>query len=290
MAEHDRRVSELDRDLRFYPVTTSAPRTLTERQISRYNARGYLPGIRAFAEPEVSGNRRGFDALLEQFLRAGKGSYAIDRYQDRIALIHDLARTPAILDVVEDIIGPDIVCWATHFFCKLPGDDMGVSWHQDCSYWPLTPSRTVTVWLAIDDADRDNGCMQVIPGSHLNGHIPFQESAESEHNVLTQTIDRATRFGNPVDVELKAGEFSLHSDLLIHGSLPNRSTRRRTGLTLRYCPPEVRAYWDWNRYSIICRGSDPSGHWADLPRPAEPFVLSTPSAGAASDTRTETGR
>jgi hypothetical protein len=273
MAEHDRRVSQLERDLRFFPVTTRQPRVLTDVQITRYNAHGYLPGIRAFTEPAVSSNRTAFDGLLDQFLRAGKGSYAIDRYQDRVPLIHDLARTPAILDVVEDILGPNIVCWATHFFCKMPGDDKGVSWHQDCSYWPLTPSRTVTVWLAIDDADRENGCMQVIPGSHLSGHLPFRESAEAEHNVLTQTIERAERFGRPVDVELKAGEFSLHSDLLIHGSLPNQSKRRRTGLTLRYCPPDVRAYWDWNAYSIICRGVDPSGHWANLPRPPEPFVL-----------------
>lgn len=273
MADHDRRVSELDRDLRYYPVTAQRPRTLSSEQISLYNTRGYLAGIRAFDEPAVSENRKAFDSLLEQFLKAGKGSYAIDRYQDRVPLIHDLARTPAILDVVEDIIGPTIVCWATHFFCKMPGDDMGVSWHQDCSYWPLTPSKTVTVWLAIDDADIDNGCMQVIPGSHLSGHLPFHESAEAERNVLTQTIQRAERFGRPVNVELMAGELSIHSDLLVHGSLPNRSNRRRTGLTLRYCPPDVRAYWDWNKHSIMCRGNDPSGHWSDLPRPAQPFLL-----------------
>ena len=273
MAEHDRQVSQLDRDLRFFPVTTREPRTLTAEQVSWYNARGYLTGIRALSEPDITATRNGFDELLEQFLRAGKGSYAIDRYQDRIPLIHDLARTPAILDVAEDILGPNIICWATHFFCKMPGDDMGVSWHQDCSYWPLTPSKTVTVWLAIDDADRDNGCMQVIPGSHLNGHIPFRESEEDEHNVLTQTIERATRFGRPADVELKAGEFSVHSDLLIHGSLPNQSKRRRAGLTLRYCPPDVRAYWDWNKYSIVCRGVDLSGHWSNVPRPPGPFVL-----------------
>jgi ectoine hydroxylase-related dioxygenase (phytanoyl-CoA dioxygenase family) len=149
----------------------------------------------------------------------------------------------------------------------MPGDDMGVSWHQDCSYWALTPSKTVTVWLAIDDADRENGCMRVIPGSHLHGHLSFRESDSNEHNVLSQTIPGAEQFGTPVDIELKAGEISLHSDLLVHGSLPNRSKRRRCGLTLRYCPPDVHAYWDWNKVSIICRGEDPTGHWANVPRP-----------------------
>ena len=83
MADHDRRVSQLDRDLRFFPVATRRPRVLDDVQITRYNAHGYLPGIRAFAEPAVSSNRKAFDEILDQFLRAGKGSYAIDRYQDR---------------------------------------------------------------------------------------------------------------------------------------------------------------------------------------------------------------
>jgi ectoine hydroxylase-related dioxygenase (phytanoyl-CoA dioxygenase family) len=269
MSEHDVKVSQLERELRFFAVPTMQPKKLPAEQLRFFNEEGYLSGFRVFNEDQVKQNRLRSDALLEKFIKEGKGSYAIDRFQDRFATIYDLATAPSILDIVEDIIGPDIVCWATHYFCKMPGDDMGVSWHQDCSYWALTPSKTVTVWLAIDDADRQNGCMRVIPGSHLHGHLSFEESNSSEHNVLTQTIPGAERFGKPVDIELKAGEISLHSDLLVHGSLPNRSKRRRCGLTLRYCPPDVHAYWDWNKVSIICRGSDPTGHWANVRRPEE---------------------
>ena len=228
-----------------------------------------MTGFRVFGEAEAQEARERSDRLLERFIREGKGSYAIDRYQDRFRTIWDLATAPAILDYVEDLIGPNIVCWATHYFCKLPGDTKGVAWHQDCSYWPLTPSKTVTVWLAIDDVDRENGCMQVIPRSHLHGHLAFRESGLEEQNVLSQTIEGADRFGTPEDIELKTGEISMHSDLLIHGSLPNLSSRRRCGLTLRYCPPDVRAYWDWNQKSILCRGTDVSGHWANVPRPEE---------------------
>jgi ectoine hydroxylase-related dioxygenase (phytanoyl-CoA dioxygenase family) len=170
---------------------------------------------------------------------------------------------------VEDLLGPDLVCWATHFFCKLPGDDRGVAWHQDCSYWALTPSKTVTVWLAIDEVDEGNGAMQVLPGTHLNGLLPWHETSVPDRNILTQAIDDAALSGEPVTIALRAGQASLHSDLLVHGSHPNRSDRRRCGLTLRYCPPDVRAYWNWNQSSIICRGADPSGHWANVPRPAE---------------------
>ncbi len=270
MSEHDTKVSQLERELRFFPVQTDRPRKLTTEQLCFFNEQGYLTGFRVFNDEEVKQNRLRSDLLLERFIKEGKGSYAIDRYQDRFAAIYDLATAPSILNIVEDVVGPNIICWATHYFCKMPGDDKGVSWHQDCSYWALTPSKTVTVWLAIDDADRENGCMQVLPKSHLHGHLSFRESDASEHNVLTQTIVGAEQLGKPVDIELKAGEISLHSDLLVHGSLPNRSNRRRCGLTLRYCPPDVRAYWDWNKVSIIARGVDPTGHWANVQRPLDP--------------------
>ena len=77
-----------------------------------------------------------------------------------------LCRTPAILDYVEDIAGPDFYQWGGQFFVKYPGDGSIVPWHQDAQYWPLTPRRTVTVWLAIHDADEANAAMQVVAGSH----------------------------------------------------------------------------------------------------------------------------
>jgi non-haem Fe2+, alpha-ketoglutarate-dependent halogenase len=269
MSQHDVDVSKLERDLRFFPVASRTLKRLTAEQIESYNENGYLSGLRVLDAAQARSAKERSDALLERFIREGKGSYAIDRFQDRFATIWDLATTPSTLDVVEDLLGPNLICWATHYFCKLPGDPKGVAWHQDCSYWPLTPSKTVTVWLAIDDVDRENGCMRVVPRSHLHGRLQFRESDPGEQNVLSQTIEGAERFGVPADIELKAGEISLHSDLLIHGSLANSSTRRRCGLTLRYCPPDVRAYWGWNRSSIICRGSDPTEHWANVPRPEE---------------------
>jgi non-heme Fe2+,alpha-ketoglutarate-dependent halogenase len=269
MTQHDIEVTKLNRDLRFFPASNPRPKKLTGEQIRSYNELGYLTGFRVFGEAEAQEARERSDRLLNRFISEGKGSYAIDRYQDRFRTIWDLATAPVILDYVEDLIGPNIVCWATHYFCKMPGDPKGVAWHQDCSYWPLTPSKTVTVWLAIDDVDRENGCMQVIPRSHLHGHLAFRESTVAERNVLSQTIEGVERLGTPEYIELKAGEISLHCDLLVHGSLPNLSSRRRCGLTLRFCPPDVRAYWDWNQKSILCRGSDISGHWTNVPRPTE---------------------
>jgi ectoine hydroxylase-related dioxygenase (phytanoyl-CoA dioxygenase family) len=196
----------------------------------------------------------------------------MDGWQHKVGFIYDLVKTPAILDAVEALIGPNIVCWGTHFFCKLPGDGKRVPWHQDASFWPLTPSRCVTAWLAVDDAMVENGCMRVVPGSHLHGQIAFRKSAEDGSNVLNQSVESVELYGDePVDIELKAGQFSLHSDLILHGSNPNTSTdKRRCGVTLRYLPTEVAAPEGWRTgESILCRGEDLSGTWSCAERPRE---------------------
>jgi ectoine hydroxylase-related dioxygenase (phytanoyl-CoA dioxygenase family) len=109
--------------------------------------------------------------------------------------------------------------------------------------------------------------MRFLAGSHHHGHLTFRPSDPAEHNVLNQTIDDAERYGEPVDVVLKAGEASIHCDLLLHGSEANLSPRRRCGLTLRYCSADVRAGLGWNAKGVLVSGSDPSGHWANPPRP-----------------------
>lgn len=168
---------------------------------------------------------------------------------------------------IKDLIGENVIGWGSHFFCKLPGDGKRVSWHQDSSYWPLTPSMAVTAWLAIDDASVENACMRYIPRSHHLGHLTYTLSEGDEANVLNQTVAGAETLGEPVNVELKAGEISIHSDLLLHGSEANESNKRRCGLTLRYCPAIVKAGLGWNAKGVIVSGKDESSHWANPPRP-----------------------
>ena len=104
--------------------------------------------------------------------------------------------------------------------------------------------------------------MRFIPGSHLLGHLTYTLSENDETNVLNQTVTGAEEFGQPIDDQLMAGEISIHSDLLLHGSEPNQSKRRRCGLTLRYCPTSVRAELGWNAKGVVVSGKDESGHWA----------------------------
>jgi non-heme Fe2+,alpha-ketoglutarate-dependent halogenase len=260
-------LSKLERDLRFHPSNTERPVTLTRDQIAGFNRDGYLAGIRIFDEEEITAIRCYFDELLARTLAAGGDSYSISTAHLRYGRVYDLLTHPRIVACIKDLIGQNVIGWGSHFFCKMPGDGKRVSWHQDSSYWPLTPSMAVTAWLAIDDANVANACMRYIPGSHHLGHLTYTLSENDEANVLNQTVTDAETLGEPVNVELNAGEISIHSDLLLHGSEANQSSKRRCGLTLRYCPAMVRAGLGWNAKGVVVSGEDETGHWANPPRP-----------------------
>jgi non-heme Fe2+,alpha-ketoglutarate-dependent halogenase len=255
------------REARFSPADAALSRTLGRTTVEAFNARGIIGPFTVHEPDEVRRNRAAFDAMLATFRAEGKDSYAINGYHSSCATIWDMATNPRILDLVQDLIGPDIVVWGTHFFCKMPGDGKAVAWHQDATYWPLTPTRTVTAWIAVDDADLGNGGMQVIPGSHLLGALPVRPSMPQDNNILWEQAAGWQRFGTPECIALRAGQCTLHSDLLLHGSEPNRSDRRRCGLTVRYAATEVRSWAGWNEHGILCRGEDRDGHWKHHPRP-----------------------
>ncbi len=259
------------RDLRFFPGKPAEARTLWPAQVEQFNRDGFLRGLPAFGRAEIGRIRGYFDDLLETVLSADdrRNAYSINTYHLVCAGLYDLLHERVLLDYVEDLIGPTFGCWGSHLFCKLPRDRMEVPLHQDATYWPLTPSRSVTVWLALDDADEDNAAMQFVPGSHRLGPLPHDELPLDGSRVLKrQVIDPEGR-GERVTNALSAGEVSLHSDLLLHGSGPNRSDRRRAGLTLRYAAGEVRplpGYEFWFMPAVHCRGELP-GHWPHRRRP-----------------------
>lgn len=263
-------------DLRFIPVPAAPRVRLTEEQIAQYNRAGFVQPFNVFRPDEIARIRDYFERLMGDLGDAG--AYGINCYQARMAGIWDIATDPRILDLVEDIAGPDIICWASAVLSKKAHDPKHVPWHQDAGFWKLSPARTVTVWLAIDDADADNSAMRFIPGTHDKGKITT--NAMGADSVFHKGIRDAERFGEPFVNTLKAGEVSLHADMLVHGSEPNLSDRRRCGLTLRYCPADVRIMDpDWARgvEAIICRGSDPTGHWRHHPRPGNDDIRATTS-------------
>ncbi len=263
-------VEQLDRDLQFHPCGRSDPSVLSQAQIEDFNKFGYITGLDIFNQDEITDIRIYFDDLLDRVIASGKDSYSISSAHLTHGRVYDLMKEPRIVNIVSDLLGENVIGWGAHFFCKMPGDGKRVAWHQDASYWPMTPSKTATVWLAIDDADSENANMRLIPRSHLQGHLTYRKSEVHEDNVLNQTVDNPETYGDdPIDITLKAGGASVHSDLILHGSEANQSDRRRCALTLRYCAADVRAHLGWNDKGIVVRGADASGHWTNQSRPEE---------------------
>ncbi len=188
---------------------------------------------------------------------------------------YELALNPAILDAVEDLVGPDILVFASKFWIKGGGDGTYVSWHQDSAYFGLEPHDLVTAWIALTDANTGNGCMRVIPGSHRGAAHEHVETYH-EKNLLArgQVIEGLDETG-AADMELEAGQFSLHHERIVHGSLPNGTDDARIGLALFYIPTHVRSTIG-RRTACLVRGADAHGHWDADPVPTidrDPKIL-----------------
>jgi hypothetical protein len=260
-------IATVEREIAFFPTINPSPSVLSADDITAWNRDGYLGPLDVYDQSEIDDIRVYFDRLLEDTIAQGGDSYSISSAHLKHARVWDMLTNDRIVAYVSDLLGEDVIGWGSHFFCKMPGDGKRVDWHQDCSYWPLTPTKAVTVWLAVDDADQENGCMEVYAGSHTYGLIDFDVSDAESGNVLDQSVSNPERYGRLQQTPLRAGQISIHSDLLLHGSAPNNSDRRRCGLTLRYCPADVRAYLGWNAKGVVVRGTADATLWPGTTRP-----------------------
>ena len=252
----------------FESSTINDLKKLTSQQVENFNARGYISPLEGLSEDETRSSRQYFDFLMGEMksFNDNRNSYAIMGYHNRCRGIYDLALTPRFLDYVEDLLGPSFVMWSSHYFCKEGMDKKRVPWHQDATYWPIRPTRTVTIWLAIDDVTVKNSPMRFLPKSHTKGKIDWKKATGDV--ALQQEITDLTMYAAPVDNILKAGEISIHTSTLVHGSEPNTSGERRCGLALRYVPSSCGVKPGAESVlsnAIVCRGD--AGSWKDNDRP-----------------------
>jgi ectoine hydroxylase-related dioxygenase (phytanoyl-CoA dioxygenase family) len=214
------------------------PRTLTPEQVERYERDGALCPIPVLTPEEVARFRAGF-AELEAALGGRPRPIGLSHLFFRWA--YELATHPAIADVVEDVLGPEILLHGSLIICKYPGDGSYVAWHQDGTYSGLSTTPTTSAWIALSESNADNGCMRVIPGSHRNPMLPHRDTY-SPQNLLGhgEEIQVEVDEAQAVDLVLRPGEMSLHQNNIIHGSGPFRSGEQRIGFVLRLVTPELR--------------------------------------------------
>jgi len=239
---------------------------LTSAAVGDYRRNGFYAPVRSLSVQEAEKYRRRLEAHEARAGAPMQGKWRVKTHL-LFTWADELVHHPAVLDAVEDIIGPDILCWTTNFFIKEPGSPGFVSWHQDAAYWGLDPEEVVTAWIALTHSNLQSGCMKVMPGTHLESHIPHVDTFHQD-NMLTrgQEIAVDVDASKAVDIILEPGEISLHDIKLVHGSEPNRSQDRRIGLAIRYLPTHVRQTKGRDS-AMLVRGVDRHRNFDAEPRP-----------------------
>jgi non-haem Fe2+, alpha-ketoglutarate-dependent halogenase len=242
------------------------PKLLSRSQIEQYREEGFVAPVPVMTKAEALALR----ARLERFERETGGPLKGDlRHKSHLLFtwLADLVRHPRILDAIEDLYGPDLLCWSSNFFIKERESPAYVSWHQDSTYWGLDKPDVVSAWVAFTPANTGNGAMRVLPGSHKLDQIAHRDTF-AKHNLLTRGQEVAVEVDErqTVPLELEPGEMSLHHVRLVHGSPPNLSDDRRIGFAIRYVPTYVRQIAGEDSATLV-RGEDRFGHFASEPLP-----------------------
>jgi non-heme Fe2+,alpha-ketoglutarate-dependent halogenase len=238
------------------------PKRLTTDQIDQYHRDGFLSPIRVMSEDAAISLRQ----QIEAFEAAqGKPLHGTQRTKCSLLFpfVYNLFASEAVLDVVEDLIGPDILHYQCGAWFKEPESGSYVSWHQDCTYYGLDPLELVSGWVALSPATSETGCMQVAPGSHKDGELPVNNSELNENNMLASGMRAHIDIDESevVLMELQPGEMSLHHVALVHSSLPNHGNDRRMGIAGGYVPTHVRQTTDLLASALLVRGEDRYGHF-----------------------------
>lgn len=249
--------------------TNSNACPLNQSELSQYERDGFLSPIRVFSGQEAHAMRLQLEAY-----EATHGSVMKTPYRNKPHLVFkwvaEVIRNPKILDLVEGILGPNLLVWGTNFFIKEPDDGTFVSWHQDSTYWGLSRPDVLTVWIALSPSQRNNGAMKMIRGSHHLDQLPHSDTFE-DGNLLTrgQRVDHEVAEEDVAWIELEPGEVSLHHVRIIHGSEANKGADRRVGLAIRFVPTDVRQVNGVKDFATLVRGCDDYRHFEHEPCPAE---------------------
>ncbi|MEC8777287.1 MAG: phytanoyl-CoA dioxygenase family protein [Pseudomonadota bacterium] len=244
---------------------------LTPEQIEQINTEGYFTPVRIMDAAEAGTLR----AKLEATEAARGGKLApTERSKAHMLFkwLDDLIRDPRVLDPIEQLIGPNILCWNTLFWIKEAQSPSFVSWHQDTKYWGLSSEKVITAWLALSPASLDAGCMRVMPRTHIGDVLPHDDQYHQD-NLLTrgQQITEGVDDAEAIYMPLQVGEMSLHNYRLAHASGPNNTDDRRIGVSMHFMPTETgQIVGNWDSAALV-RGEDTFGNFTHTPIPAADF-------------------
>ena len=233
--------------------------SLSAEQVRFFDECGYLCPLAGIPATEASSYADKL-AAYEEHLGVEPQQYFKIKAHIAAPWMTELSRHPALVDAVESLIGPDILLFGASLFAKKANDSRFVSWHQDSAYYGLDPHEEVTVWVALTESRRENGCLRVIPGTHRGPNLKHDETYDPQNLLARGQTIRGLNDSDAVDLELEAGQISIHQARTVHGSLGNDSDRARIGLAYFYMPAHTRSTLG-RRRAPLSRGVDRYGHW-----------------------------
>jgi len=254
------RYPDLDLDLTFKPVDCPEPNCFTPEQIAQYNELGYIADVPLF-EGEA------WEMLRARLKKEGDSLPGLNPHvTDR--WIYDIVTDPRLLAYVQELLGANIICHISQYIDKKPGSLFEVAGHQDAAFNAMD-ARSVIAWIAVDDANTGNGCMNFVPGSHLLGALEVVDK-DSDLNAERQVCEQAVARLGTTPVEVKAGHAVFFSDLMLHISPPNPSLdRARPAFTQTFTPAEVmlHPHPSSNNKPVLCCGENVHGNWTLIDPP-----------------------
>jgi non-heme Fe2+,alpha-ketoglutarate-dependent halogenase len=244
---------------------------LSQKDVESYRQDGYLPGRRLLSTAEAERFRKDCLRTCAKPIELGdQNPYSLKRHASNRVKPYllfpwaaELVRHPHILDLIEAVIGPDILVFHTTVWLKEAHSENYVPWHQDATYFGLEPFEHVTAWVALTPSRPESGCVRVIPGSHHKGQLAHFDDHNDPLTMLSrgQKLADVIREDDAVDLVLEPGDVSLHHTLTAHSSGPNRSDDWRIGIGISYIPTSVRHIGPTRVSATLVRGTDRFDHF-----------------------------
>jgi hypothetical protein len=241
---------------------------LTPAQIEAFRRDGFLAPVALATAAEARRWRDDLEAFERTLPPGPIGARERRKLHVRCPWARTLVEDPRLLDIMESLLGPDIMVFTSTFFIKEPDTDAITAWHQDATFFGLSPYEHVTAWVAFSDATVEAGCMEFVPGSHTWGQLKHGEKViPGSINAGAQAIERAIDTTGKVFAPIRAGEVSLHHTLTAHNSPPNGSADRRIGYGISYIPTRCKHSGTKGHTTTLVRGTDRYGHFEPEPDP-----------------------
>ena len=240
-------------------------KSLSDEQVAQFNRDGFLFPLDVYTPDEAAGLYDKFAAMEKKL-----GHEPQERFRIKAHLpfpwLCDIVKHPSIVNAIEDIVGPNVLCWGASFFTKQANDPRFVSWHTDTFYYGFEPAETITAWLPFNDATLESGCVKYIPGSHKQQTV--HEIIKDENNLVQQGQNALNvPEDKAVAAELKAGQVVLHHESVVHGSGPNNANHARIGFSIHYIAPHVRETRFDGASAMLLRGENIGDNWSLDPEP-----------------------